>query len=340
MIMAFIKFKDTEIGKSYDMTLLVTDIEQRLTQKGDPYCAISLSDGTETARANMFNSITIDALKEDGIEQGSCVRSEIRVSLYRENKNYTIDAISKTDLSDEDMSRLILMPPVSVKTLFYNILKNVKESSGRAYDLNSPEVPDGDFSLTAITTRLLWDNRAAFLKSSAAKSMHHNLYGGLVYHTSRMTDAAVGLCQAYPDLNRELLVCGAALHDIGKITELNTSAIGTAEYSVDGRLLGHAVIGIDMINARVEKDGHRYDEEQIRLLKHMLASHHGVLEWGAIMEPAITEAMVLHFIDMIDSRMYMFETGYASVEPGELSQKIFGIAGDSAASIYRSPYLK
>ena len=337
--MAFFKFKDTTIGQSYDMTLLVTDIEQRVTQKGDPYCAITLSDGKESARANMFNSITIDALKEDGIETGSCVECEIRVSLYRENKNYTIDAIRKADLSDEDMSKLILMPPVSVKTLFYNILKNVKESSGRPYDINSPEVPQDDYSLTALTTRILWENRTAFMRSSAAKAMHHNLFGGLVYHTSRMTDAAVGLCQAYPDLNRELLVCGTALHDIGKITELNTSAIGTAEYSVDGRLLGHALIGIDMINKQVAEDGGKYDEEQIRLLKHMLASHHGVLEWGAIMEPAIKEAMVLHFIDMIDSRMYMYETGYETVETGELTNKIFGITGDTAASIYKSPYL-
>lgn len=337
--MAFIKFKDTEIGRSYNMTLLITDIEQRLTQKGDPYCAISLSDGSESVRGNMFNSITIDALKEDGIEVGTCVECEIRVSLYRDNKNYTIDAISKANLSEEDMGKLIIMPPVSIKNLFYNILKNVKESSGRSYDLNVPEVPSDDYSLTALTTRLLWKNRQAFLKSSAAKAMHHNLYGGLVYHTSRMTDAAVGLCQAYPDLNRELLVCGAALHDIGKITELSTSAIGTADYTVDGRLLGHAVIGIDMISAQVMEDGNQYDAEQIRLLKHMLASHHGVLEWGAIMEPAIKEAMVLHFIDMIDSRMYMYETGYSTVEPGELTQKIFGITGDNAATIYKSPYL-
>jgi len=338
--MAFKKFKDTNIGYSYDMTLLVTEIEQRQTSKGDPYCAITLSDGDDTARGNMFNGITIDALKDEGIEVGTCVTCGIRVSLYKDKKNYTIDSLKKANISDEEMKELIITPPVPVKTLFYNILRNVKESSGRTYDINTPEVPEDDFSLTALTTRLLWKNRNEFLRSSAAKAMHHNLYGGLVYHTSRMTDAAVGLCNAYPDLNRELVVCGTALHDIGKITELATSATGSADYTVEGRLLGHALIGIDMIRKQVEEDGNRYDEEQVLLLKHMIASHHGILEWGAITEPAVKEAMILHFIDMIDSRMYMYETAYDSVEIGQISQKIFGLAGDTSSTVYRSPYLK
>ena len=78
-----------------------------------------------------------------------------------------------------------------------------------------------------------------------------------------------------------------------------------------------------------------YNREDVRLLKHLIASHHGTLEWGAITLPAVPEAMVLHNIDMIDSRMYMYEEGLASTKPGSVSDYINGIAGDGRSTIYR-----
>ena len=143
--------------------------------------------------------------------------------------------------------------------------------------------------------------------------MHHNLYGGLVYHTSRMCSCASQIADVYQILDKELLVCGTALHDVEQDKELNTSGLGAATYSVDGRLFGHSVIGMEMIDEKsaeqTQKPDTLHDREKVRLLKHMIASHHGTLEWGALTVPAIPETMVLHNIDMIDSRMYMYEDG-------------------------------
>lgn len=232
------------------------------------------------------------------------------------------------------------MPPLPRQQMLLDMIRIVLDSSGRQYDKDNVIIPEDDYSLTALTVRLISKNSKAFSSSSAAKSMHHNLMGGLLYHTYRMVKASYSVCDIYTTLNRELLVCGTALHDIGKIEELSTSELGAANYTPDGRLFGHALIGIEMIDKMVaEADSaagrETYNREDVRLLKHLIASHHGTLEWGAITLPAVPEAMVLHNIDMIDSRMYMYEEGLASTKPGSVSDYINGIAGDGRSTIYR-----
>ena len=335
------KFRDAEIGNTYDMTLLVTKIEQRSTKKGDPYVRLGLSDGSTEADCNLFNNNTAESLANNGITMESAVNVRLKCTEYNSLKNYTVDSIAPARLSEDELGQLVRMPPVSPKTLMVDVILKVKQSSGRPYDLRSADIPDTDYSLTALTVRILWKYRSKFYTSSAAKSMHHNLYGGLVYHTSRMCSCASQIADVYQILDKELLVCGTALHDVGKIKELNTSGLGAATYSVDGRLFGHSVIGLEMIDEEVGRAdteaGHpTYDREKVRLLKHMIASHHGTLEWGALTVPAIPEAMVLHNIDMIDSRMYMYEDGLASILPGDLSEPLFGIAEDGKATIYKA----
>ena len=334
------KFDETDIGNTYDMTLLVIWIEERTTKKGDPYCRLTLSDGKSQQETNLFNNTTKDSLKLQGITEETAVDVRLKCTEYLNQKNFTVDSINPASLSDEDKATLIKMPPVSRKKMLMEMIGTVLDSSGRTYDKETFFIPEDDYSLTALTVNLISKNSKAFCSSSAAKSMHHNLMGGLLYHSYRMVKAADSMCNVYTGLNRELLVCGTALHDIGKIEELSTSGLGSANYTPDGRLFGHALIGIEMIDRAVaEADAkagkETYNREEVRLLKHLIASHHGILEWGAIALPAIPEAMVLHNIDMIDSRMYMYEEGTAGTKPGSVSDYINGIAGDGRATIYR-----
>ncbi len=334
------KFDETETGNTYDMTLLVVRIEERTTKKGDPYCRLTLSDGKTQSDTNLFNNTTKESLQLQGIEEETAVDVRLKCTEYMNQKNYTVDSITAVSLNDEERASLIKMPPVPRKKMLMEMIGIVLDSSGRQYDKETVNIPDNDFSLTALTVRLIAKNSKAYCSSSAAKAMHHNLMGGLLYHSYRMVKAADSICNVYTDLNRELLVCGTALHDIGKIEELSTSDLGNANYTSEGRLFGHALIGIEMIDREVidadTKAGKEtYNREDIRLLKHLIASHHGIPEWGAIALPAIPEAMVLHNIDMIDSRMYMYEEGYAWTKPGSVSDYINGISGDGRATIYR-----
>lgn len=334
------RFEETEIGNNYDMTLLVVRIEERTTKKGDPYCRLTLSDGKTQQEANLFNNNTRESLKLQGVTEEKPVDVRLKCTEFQNQKNYTVDSINPARLTDEEKATLIKMPPLPRQQMLLDMIRIVLDSSGRQYDKDNVIIPEDDYSLTALTVRLISKNSKAFSSSSAAKSMHHNLMGGLLYHTYRMVKAAYSVCDIYMTLNRELLVCGTALHDIGKIEELSTSELGAANYTPDGRLFGHALIGIEMIDKMVaEADSaagkETYNREDVRLLKHLIASHHGTLEWGAITLPAVPEAMVLHNIDMIDSRMYMYEEGLASTKPGNVSDYINGIAGDGRSTIYR-----
>ncbi len=334
------RFEETEIGNNYDMTLLVVRIEERTTKKGDPYCRLTLSDGKTQQEANLFNNNTRESLKLQGVTEEKPVDVRLKCTEFQNQKNYTVDSINPTRLTDEEKATLIKMPPLPRQQMLLDMIRIVLDSSGRQYDKDNVVIPEDDYSLTALTVRLISKNSKAFSSSSAAKSMHHNLMGGLLYHTYRMVKAAYSVCDIYTTLNRELLVCGTALHDIGKIEELSTSELGAANYTPDGRLFGHALIGIEMIDKMVaEADSaagrETYNREDVRLLKHLIASHHGTLEWGAITLPAVPEAMVLHNIDMIDSRMYMYEEALASTKPGSVSDYINGIAGDGRSTIYR-----
>lgn len=333
--MSLILFKDMEMNGVYETKVIVNTIMEKNTAGGKPMLRIMISDGSEIVSAVMFDT-TKKNLNDTGITDGVPALTKIHIDPFG-GRSYQIQYLRPTSLDDDEKSALVRKPPVDPKVLFVNVIRKIKASSGRNYDLNSAEIKDDDYSLTALAVRLLMKDYKAFNSSSAAKSMHHNLYGGLVYHTSRMVDAAFSICDVYSLLDRELLVCGTAIHDLGKLKELNTSDTGVASYTIEGSLLGHALLGIEMIDEEVAaRDAaagkQTYDRDDIMCIKHLIASHHGKLEWEAIKLPAMPEAMVLHELDMIDSRIYIYEETLAKTEPRTLSEPVFGIAADKTST--------
>ena len=339
--MAVIKFNTMGFG-NYETDVVVAAIAQTNTSNGKPMLKVSISDGTESITALIFDTTKKD-LADAGIEDGCTAVINLEVTDYKGSKSYKITNINPVKLPDDELKQLIKLPPIDPEKLVKDIIILIKQSSGRSYDLDSIDVPADDYSLTALSVRLITENLKAFTKSSAAKAMHHNLYGGLAYHTYRMIKTAFAVCEIYTMLNRELLVCGTALHDIGKLLEMKTSDTGIATYTDMGNLFGHSLLGIEMIDREVWRmnqaiGGRSYNSEQVAMLKHMLASHHGQPDWGAIRNPSTPEAMILHELDMIDSRMYMYEENFKDMPSGSSSEPIFGIAGDGKAVIYKNSF--
>lgn len=339
--MSVIKFKTMDLG-TYETVVVIASITQTNTANGKPMVKVTISDGDETITAIQFDTLKSD-LAYIGIEDGSTALITLEITEYKGSKSYKIVNINPVKLPEEELKQLIKLPPEDPSKYVSEIIRLIKQSSGRDYDLESGDVPADDYSLTALSIRLINENLKAFTKSSAAKTMHHNLYGGLAYHTFRMIKAAYSVCEVYTLLNRELLVCGTALHDIGKLMEMKTSDTGIATYTDMGNLFGHPLLGIEMIDREVWRmnnaiGGRSYNAEQVAMLKHMLASHHGQPEWGAIRSPSTPEAMVLHELDMIDSRMYMFEENFKDMSAGSSSDPIFGIAGEGKAVIYKNTF--
>ena len=139
-----------------------------------------------------------------------------------------------------------------------------------------------------------------FRSSSAAKTIHHAFVGGLLQHTVYVTSICNFFCRQYPVLNKDLLLTAAMCHDIGKTQEL--SAFPKNDYTDDGQLLGHIMIGAEMIHDAA-KDIPGFPAQLESDLKHCILAHHGEYEFGSPKKPALAEAMALNFADNADARL-------------------------------------
>lgn len=153
----------------------------------------------------------------------------------------------------------------------------------------------------------------------AATKLHHAYISGLSYHTSTMLKLIDGFKANYPFLNEDLLIAGIFLHDICKVKELSNYA--GPEYTKEGKLLGHITMGVKAIELTAEKLGHQATEE-VLLLEHMVLSHHYYGNYGSPKKPNIPEALILHFIDNIDSKMTALSDALDQTLPGEFTQSI------------------
>jgi 3'-5' exoribonuclease len=156
----------------------------------------------------------------------------------------------------------------------------------------------------------------AFCLAPAAKLYHHALLGGLLLHSVSVATAADGIAGNYPRANRDLLVAGAILHDIGKVQEYCYR--GTVEQTDEGRLLGHIVSGALFLERYIERVPSFPGELRLKLL-HMLISHHGRYEWQSPKRPKFLEAALLHQLDVLDTQVDMFSRAAASREDKDSS---------------------
>lgn len=305
------KIKELPMDQKTSIVLLLIAVEEKETRNSSPYCTFTLTDGTDTIIAQLWNTTKANVK----VSEKTLITADIYTKLYNEAASYEIYQYGPAP-DTENINDYIIHAPYESNKMLDRILdrlsKGVKEPTG----------------LTDFTKKILFDNVSQILTWSAASKIHHNCKGGWLYHTFRMVESAYYLRCIYP-VDAELLLCGTILHDIGKLKELDTDDLGSAEYTIPGMLFGHSTLGIEMIDKAYEnwkkENNPEIPEERIMLLKHMIASHHGKLEYGAITVPCIPEAMILHELDMIDSRFYQFEQVNKNLQPGTMSDKIFGL---------------
>ncbi|MBQ1388621.1 MAG: HD domain-containing protein [Clostridia bacterium] len=318
------KFSSAQIGEMIKRPALVAAIAEARDKNNNPFVRITLKDGFSEIMPNMFKT-NISALSGQGIVEGCVADTVVSVSEYNGAKSYRIERISLCTDPNISATDFMKLPPIDVEVMYNEICSIIKAA---ADDMNGNYLPISDLALT-----ILSDKKSRYITSSAAISMHHNMRGGLIYHSYRMVKAADALCSVYPTLNRELLVCGAALHDIGKIWEYNTDTSGEAAFTSSGVLFGHLYLGASLIKKYTE--GKNYNSEKVKLLTHMILSHHGTREFGAVVCPAASEAFALFYIDNLDAKLYACEDHYETIDPGSITdKKPFGLDN----RIYRPQY--
>lgn len=303
------KLKDLDMGIREQVDVLLLNVEERETKTGKSYTVLTVTDGDMTVEVKKWDSVLVDYehLKN------SVVRLNVKSSMYGTDLTYDADSVLH---SAKPITEFIPKAPIDCKETFDKIMDRVSKM-------------DNDY-VKVLTEEILANHKEQLLYWSAAKGNHHALYGGLLYHMYRMMENADAQCDLYPTLDRNIMIAGTLLHDIGKLKELDTNELGVADYTRDGSLLGHAYIGMNMIQEYGTKLN--VPTDIVVQIQHMIAAHHGNLEWGAISVPKTMEAQMLHFLDMIDSRMYMFEDTMKTMEPNKPSNKIYGLGG---VSIYK-----
>lgn len=187
----------------------------------------------------------------------------------------------------------------------------------------------GDPRLRSVCALFLEEHGERFRRAAAARTYHHARRGGLAEHCAQMMRAAVAIAGVYPGLNRDLLVAGALLHDCGKLweTPVPEGGFGIAHEEF-GEMLGHITVGVELVNAlwkRLPLEGWRdlepASEDVRRHLLHLIASHHGSLEFGSPVDPKTPEAWALHHVDNLDAKLEMMACGYA--QAAKLAPRIY-----------------
>lgn len=296
--------KDAIIGSSIEATVLLVKKEQKMTRGNKPYLVLTLRDrDMNEVDAKLWNMSTETFL----YEKNTLLTCIIKVGEYNSNKDYSLEQYRESIEGEGDIKDYVSAAPFDAEAMYEYILNVAKDIKIQSY--------------RKVIFEIYESNKDKILYWSAAKSVHHNIRSGYLYHTLRMLQSALSLANIYR-VNKDLLFAGIILHDIGKLRELCTDALGSAEYSLKGNLLGHLYLGCHMID-EVCRD--EEDEEEILLLKHIIASHHGLREWGAIANPQIPEAFLVHYLDKIDADMYQCDKALEQTPYGAFSDKIFGL---------------
>ncbi len=302
--------KDLQPTDHVEAFYLVHRVVLGVTNQGKEYMTLYLRDKTGEIDAKLW---TIEASDKEQLQPQNIIKVKADIIDYRGKKQMKIIQYRLSTTEDHlSLSQFVETAPMSPEEIEQEIMDYVIEIQ------NAP--------LQRITRTLLSKHREAFYKYPAASSFHHDFAGGLSYHVVTMLRIAKYLSEIYPKLNKGLLYSGIILHDMGKIREL-TGAVAT-QYTLEGNLLGHISIMHDEISQTALELGLE-DTEEVLLLKHIILSHHGKLEYGSPKLPLIQEAEIIHFIDNIDARMQMFDKHLMKVSEGEYTERIFGLENRS-----------
>jgi len=180
-----------------------------------------------------------------------------------------------------------------------------------------------NFDIRNVVLKLLKNKEDKLIFYPAARSLHHAIRSGLLYHIIRMLRVAEKLYGVYTEINIDLLYAGVLIHDLAKVGELESDELGFAEYSKEGQLLGHLVMGIRDIEVAGRELG--TSEEVILLLQHMVAGHHYEPEYGSPKKPMFLEAELLHHIDLMDARVYDYENTLKNIDKGTFSEPVWSL---------------
>ena len=273
-----------------DQTFLATHKQLRPNRNGQLYIQVELADKSGTITGRLWNASDDDF---GGFEDGDYVRVEGHTQLYSGSLQLIIASIERADPRTIDESEFLVLSKHDLVRL--------------EAELNAILATITSAPLKALADELLADGplMEAFRRTPAGVKHHHAYAGGLLDHVVNLLRLADRVAPLYPALDRNLLLVGVLVHDIGKTQELES--LQGFSYTDVGQLLGHVLLGLEIVDAKIRaietRTGQRFEPEAAMRVKHMIASHHGQYEFGSPKLPMTLEAMALHHLDHLDAKM-------------------------------------
>lgn len=302
------KVSEMKKGDYVSGFFFLKESELKTSTNNNKYMNFTVSDKTGEINAKLWD---YDTDNETRFKAGIIVHIKGSVSEFQNQLQLKIDLIRRTtDTDNVSVSDYIPSAPFSGEVM----LKFIKEVTEKMTDSE----------LKALVNAFLDRFNDKLIFYPAAKKNHHAVLCGLLYHTATMLKSAIALGKIYNFLNLDLLYTGVILHDMGKMEEMAVNESGlVSEYTPEGNMLGHLVEGVKLVE--VTGQSLNISKEKLLLVEHMILSHHYIPEHGSPKAPMFPEAELLHYLDIMDARMYDMKAAFESAEPGKFSERIYSL---------------
>lgn len=296
--------KELNEGERVTTQFLISSSNRCVNNLGSPYLNIEFKDSTGVIAGKKWE---VNDNDESTFVSGNVVEATVEVLKYKEALQAKVINARLLTEDEIDITRFIQNPPIKKEILigdFNQFVGSVKDSDCKALL---------DYFIKKYESKL-------YIYPAAA-SIHHEYSSGLLMHIVSMCKMGEFIASNYNNINRDLLITGIILHDIGKITELEGPVI--YKYSLEGKLIGHISIMASEIKEAANKLGLK--SETPLLLEHMILAHHGQHEYGSPVLPLTSEALALHLIDNTDSKLTILNKALDETKKGEFTQKVFAL---------------
>ena len=309
--MKSIYIKDLKKDQELTEFFMAKTLMIKVGSNGKQYLDITLGDKTGEISAKKWDVSDSEYPTLKAIPDKSIVKIKGLVTEWAGQLQLRIQRIRQADEADgQQMKDFVKAAPEEPQAMYdyiYQIAQSMK-----------------DRDLRELCLKLLTVNKDRLMYYPAAQKNHHAELGGLLYHMKRMLMTGECVCRIYTNLNRDLVCAGVIVHDIEKLNEIMAGPDGIATgYSFEGQMLGHIIQGVKTIDRLTLELG--FPREKAIMLEHMILAHHYEPEFGSPKKPLFPEAEVLHYLDILDARMFDMEDALVSTEPGNYSERIWAL---------------
>ena len=300
---------DLKTGEEITSFFMIKKIAIKTGSNRKAYLDMTLGDNSGEIVAKKWNIADEEYDTLNKYKVGDIIKVRAEVKEWNQMQQLIISRIRCSGPDDGlDITDFIKAAPEDPEYMYDFIMKAVDTI--------------GDPQLKELCRRNMESNKERLMYYPAASKNHHAEKSGLLWHIKRMLASGIALCGVYTDLDPDLVITGVVLHDIEKLNEIRSDEQGISDgYSFEGMMLGHIVQGVRVLDAQMREMG--FPEEKMIMIEHMILSHHYEPEYGSPKKPLFPEAELLHYLDMIDSKMYDMQDAIDKTEPGEFSQRVW-----------------